>query len=98
MNEAKDKIEFATELIKKISYGLTTMNINSESDCHVSVSDLSNLTFTSTTASDDWVLIKFFLVGDIKGLFQLVGRNCYDSSHCMCCKYRPTLFGKIHMN
>ena len=65
-NEEKCKIEFLKALIKKISYGWTRMNIDSEGDCHMSISDLSNLRFVSTSASDNCVLIKFFLIGGVK--------------------------------
>ena len=42
------------------------MNINSECDCYVRISDLSNLEFVSTAASDNCVLIELFPIGDIK--------------------------------
>ena len=32
--------------------------------------------------------MKCFIIGDLQGMFQLLGRNNYDSSYCLWCKYR----------
>ena len=51
------------------------MSINSEGNCHMSISELTNVTFSSTTTNENFMPIKFFLAGDIKGLFQFFGKN-----------------------
>ena len=33
-------------------------------------------------------LLQFYLIGDTKGVFQLLGRSGYDSSYCVFCKCR----------
>ena len=72
------------------------MSINAEGDCCMSVFELTNVTFSSTGTNANCIIIKFFLMGDVKGLFQLAGRNGYDSKYCLFCKCRPTIW-KIHM-
>ena len=73
----------------KKSYGLVRMNVNAEGYCCMSISELTNMKFLSTATNENWMLIKFFLIGDIKGLFQLAGVNRCDSKYCLFCKCRP---------
>ena len=90
-NEEKDKIEFVKELLIKISYELVRMNINAEGNCCMSVSELTNLTFSSTVTNENCMFIEFFLTGNIKRVFQLVDRNTHDSSYFLFCKCRQTV-------
>ena len=58
----------------------------------MTIDQFRNVTFSSNennslpVANDEMHLMIFFLIGDTKGAFQLIGRSGYDSSCCMSCK------------
>ena len=89
INEEKDKIEFIEQLMSKISSSLGELNINPRGDFYMSISNLDSITFSSEKLNSDYILMKFFLIGDLKSLFQTLGRAGYDSSYCLFCKCRP---------
>ena len=74
-----------------MSHGLREMEINNEGYCRMSFDAFNNVKCASTSDSDKHH-VKFFLIGDLKGLFQIVGRSGFDSSHCLCCDCRPKMW------
>ena len=89
INQEKDKIEFLVELLKKISHGFDAMNVSDEGNTCLSADDLNNAAFTSDNSNENEIEgnrthpMNFFLIGDTKGVFQMLGRNGCDSSHCV---------------
>ena len=65
------------------------MSVDDNGNCHMSIDDLKNVAFSKESSSDYVYHVKLFLIGDLKGLFQIVGRNGHDSSYCLWCKCRP---------
>ena len=86
INEEKDKIDFIIELLKKLYIGLTEMNIK-RGDCYMSITDQRNITFTSDYDMNS-TLIKFYTIGYLKALFRVLGRDGYDYSYCLYCKFK----------
>ena len=84
INEEKYTMEFIIDVLKKASIGLTEMNIKI-GDCYMSITDRRNIRFTSDHDMNS-TLIKFYTIGDLKALFQVLGRDGYDSSYCLYCK------------
>ena len=64
------------------------MNVNKKGDCCMSMSDLKEVAFSSNMSNISF-LIKFYLIGDTKGLFQMLGRSGHDSCYCLLCQCRP---------
>ena len=64
------------------------MGINNEGVCYMSFDAFNNADYSSISDSNKYH-IKFFLIGDLKGLFQIVGRSSFDSSYCLYYDYRP---------
>ena len=67
---------------------------NAEDNFCMSISESTNVTFSLTAANENFMLIKHFLIGDIKALFQLAGRNGHESKHFLFCKCRQTVWKK----
>ena len=86
INEVKDRIEHVQQLLIKLSHGFNNMKIDNNGDAHVTLDEFNNATFSSgndnnqSLATNTLFLLKFYLIGDIKGVFQILGRNGYDSS------------------
>ena len=78
------------------------MKIDNNGDAHVTLDEFNNATFSSgdknnqSLATNKLFSLKFYLIGDIKGVFQILGRNGYDSSYCMFCKCRPRKWKDEH--
>ena len=90
INEDKDNIDYIEQLIKKISSELDQIKINKEGDCYMSSNDLHEVNFSkehSTSGQCYWM--KFYIICDIKGEFQLIRRSGFDSSYCLYCQYQP---------
>ena len=84
INEEKDKFEVLKVLISKINYGLDSLKISIDGDCCVSMDSLQNISFRnnkSINKNENIHLVKFYMIGDLKGMFQLLGRNNCDSSY-----------------
>ena len=71
-------------LMSKISFGLESLNMNKDGNACMSVDNLNNASFSSNRIVDtnhNMHLMKFYIIGDLKGMFQLLGRNGHDSSY-----------------
>ena len=90
-NEEKGKINFVKELLMKTLHGLVWMKIDTEGDCHMSISELTNMIFSWNITNENCMLIELFLTGDVNGLFQLAGRNGHDYKHCLFWNFKLTL-------
>jgi len=89
INEEKNNSEYTEILIQKISNGIQKMNVNSSRDYYINLHDFNNITFSKQRENNNQNTIKFYLIGDLKSLFQLVGRSKYDYSYYLYCKYKP---------
>ena len=91
INQEKDKLEYLKPLIKKISFSLDSMKINTEGNAIMSIDNLKTISFVSNDneTSDTKYLCKFYLIGDLKSLFTLLGRDRYDSKYCLYCSCKP---------
>ena len=95
INEDKDHIEHAEQLLNKVSYRFYTMNIDQDGNTCMTIDQFLNDTFSSNEnnsmliPNNETDLMIFFLIGDIKGLFQVIYRSGHDSSFCMLCKCTP---------
>ena len=71
-------------MIKNFSGTLVNMKISNEANSIMMLDELRNMTYAKTTSTDVLPsgahLLKFCIVGDAKGCFQLVGRIGFDSS------------------
>ena len=90
INDEKDKIEYLTELLKKINIGLTEMNIDiTTGNCFTTFHPDGAIQFSKhiILLSDCTSLVtNFHVVGDLKALFQISGRDGYDGCYCLYCK------------
>ena len=59
----------------------------------MSITDQHNITFTSDYDMNS-ILIKFYIIGDLKALFQVLGRDGYDSLYCLYCKCKSKSWEK----
>ena len=101
INEEKDKMECLTPLMSKICFGLDSLNMNEDGNAHMSIDNFNNVSFLSNrlvNANHNTCLMKFYIIGDLKGMFQLLGRNGHDSSYCLWCKCRPKEWKKHYLN
>ena len=102
INEVKDTIECVQQLLIKLSHGFNNVKIGNNGDAHVTLDEFNNTIFSSgddnnqSLATNKLFLLKFYLIGDIKGVFQILGRNGYDSSYCMFCKCRTRKWKDKH--
>ena len=101
INEEKDKLECLMPLMSKIFFGLDSLNMNADGDACMSIDDFNNKSFLSNrlvNANHKSCLMKFYITGDLKGMFQLLVRNGFDSSYCLWCKCRPKEWKKHYLN
>ena len=49
----------------------------------------------NTPLSTNIYKVEFYLIGDTKGLFQLLGRSGFDSSYCLFCQSRPKTWKEL---
>ena len=68
------------------------MNMSNEGDACLKIDDLRNVSHVDASATDSisstFFIAKSYLIGDTKGVFQLVGRSGFDSSYCTHCHCR----------
>ena len=76
--------------VNKISYGLDAMSIGKEEgSTHMTLDQFQNATFASNHNNNTAIpnkkmcLLKFYLIGNVKGNFQILRRSVYDSSYYM---------------
>ena len=94
INEDKDKMEHLEVLLRKTSHGPRLMGINKEGDCCMSIDSFNNIELSTMNDSTKHH-IKLFLIGDLKGLFQIIGRIGFDSSYCLYCNCRPKTWNEL---
>ena len=76
-------MEYNEEIIKNISSTLVDIKISNEGNAIMTLDDFRKITCAvanSTDASSSGsFLLKFCIVSDTKGFFQIVGRSRFDS-------------------
>ena len=82
-NEEKDSIDYLKPLLERTNYGLTGINADDNGNCYMSTDGLKNDAFSKESSSDCVCHVKLFLIGDLKGLFQIVDHNGHNSSCCL---------------
>ena len=67
-----------------------SMNFNNSDDCHMSLDETKNVNFASDEPEGEEIIFKIemHLIGDLKGLFQILCRSGFYSLHCVHCMYR----------
>ena len=78
------------------------MNIDQNGNTCMTIDQFRNVAFSSNennsfpVANNETHLMIFFLIRDIKGVFQLIGRSGCNSSYCMLCKCRPKVWKELY--
>ena len=94
-------MECIEKIIKKMSCTLVDIKISNEGNAVMLLDELRNISYATTTSTDAFpsgtYLLKFCIVGDAKGTFQLVGRSGFYSSPCIFCKYTPKEWKSKHI-
>ena len=75
--------------------------MNEDRNAYISIDNLNNVSFLSNklvNTDHNIHIMKFYIIGDLKGVFKLLGRNRYDSSYCLWCKCRPKEWKKHYLN
>ena len=75
--------------MKKISHGLDKMKMTSEGN--TSCMQVS----PNPPLSTNIYKVEFYLIGDTKGLFQLLGMSGFDSCYCLFCQSRPKTWKEL---
>ena len=88
-------------LTSKINFGLDSLNTNVDGNCCMSIDCLNNVSFYDNKIiieNSAMYLMKFFIIGDLKGMFHLLGRNNFDLSYCLWCKCIPKEWKQHHVH
>ena len=83
ISQQKDKIEFLESILNNISFSLSSVKINEEEYWYLSIESLNNLMFL-LEGDEIKHLLKFYVICDVKDLFQIVGRYSYKSLFYLC--------------
>ena len=75
------------------------MKMTSEGNTCISLDDMRNMSRMQVSPnaplSTNIYKVEFYLIGDTKGLFQLLGRSGFDSSYCLFCQSRPKTWKEL---
>ena len=78
------------------------IDINEEGDCYMSIDSIQNMNrdisflFEKPSVGGDIFIVMFYLIGDLKAEFQVVGRDGYDSKYCLWCMCRQSEWKKAY--
>ena len=72
-------------------YGLREIGINNKGDYYISLDAFNNIDCSPISDTNKYY-IKFYLIGDLIGLFQIVGRSFFYSSYYLYYNYRSRIW------
>jgi len=89
IDEETDTIEFLKPLLERLEVGIRRMNPSNMGKTTLSVSKKNGdgeRTLNFDGSNDDYVFpVEFFMIGDLKYMFMVVGRSGYSGAHCLYC-------------
>jgi hypothetical protein len=97
IESSADSVELLKPLVKQIEEGVKCMNPDENGNSFFVVVDdqgKKNLQFEKFAGSIGVVVIDvplaFYMMGDLKFLFMMLGRDGFSGSHCMYCMYKQS--------